>query len=119
MLKTNFLSGSAVLLAILTTFAGCGKNGALSATQAFDQAPPEIKSDWVQAVAADTTNDYYTASTIYAKVLSQETNLTPKQLEVLESASRDLSQRMVTAANNGDASAKQALMRLMKEQNGR
>lgn len=107
------------LLLLFVAGAGCGSNGTVAQAQVFAKAAPEIKANWELAIAADKTNDYYTASSSYAKVLSQETNLTPRQLEALEAASRDLSQRMVAAANNGDASAKQALTRLMKEQNQR
>ena len=114
-LKCLALSGLSV--ALFVACAGCGKTGAGAQAQAFDQAPAAIKADWDTAVAADKTNDYYTASTSYAKVLAQEGQLTPKQVEVLESASRELSQRMVAAANNGDDAAKLALAKLMQEQN--
>lgn len=111
------LAWLSVLLALPLIYCSCAKNNDQARAQAFEKAPPEIKSPWDLAVAADKTNDYYTASISYAKVLSQESRLTPKELQVLESVSRDLSQRMVAAANNGDDSAKQALVRLMKEQN--
>ena len=119
MIGINF---SPLLVSLFVVFAaciGCSKNTGQASSRAFDTASPEIKANWYQAVAADQTNDYYTASSMYAKVLSQETNLTTKQLEVLETASRDLSQRMVSAAGNGDDSAKEALTRLMNDQNRR
>ena len=106
-------------LALWVVVAGCSKYGKESQAVAFDRAPPEIKADWDMALAADKTNDYYTASTTYAKILNRESQLTPKQLETLEATSRDLSQRMVAAANEGDDAAKQALTKLMKEQNKR
>jgi hypothetical protein len=117
MIASKFFALPVLLIGICIACAGCGKGGVQASARTFETAPSEIKVSWDQAVAADKTNDYYTASTAYAKILSQESKLTPKQLEVLESASRDLSQRMITAANSGDDSAKQALTRLMREQN--
>jgi hypothetical protein len=117
--KMKCLAWLPVLLAFSLICCNCGKNDSRTQTRAFDKAPADIKSAWDLAVAADKTNDYYTASASYAKVLSQESQLTPKQLAALESASRDLSQRMVAAASNGNDAAKQALARLMREQNQR
>lgn len=117
MSKTKRLAQLSLLMVVLALSASCGKSGAGAQNTAFDKAPPEIKADWDTAVAADKTNDYYTASTTYARILTQENKLTPKQLEVLESASRDLSQRLVAAAGNGDDAAKLALTKLMREQN--
>jgi hypothetical protein len=107
--------GSILLFALVGVGAGCGNRHAQPQGGSFDQASPEIRADWETAVAADQTNGYYAASTGYAKVLSQESQLTPKQLALVEAASRDLSQRMVTAAKNGDDSAQQALKRLMRD----
>jgi hypothetical protein len=117
MIRSKFPALAALSFAICLAATGCSKNTAKASAHAFDTASPDIKVDWFQAVAADLTNDYYTASIMYAKVLSQETNLTAQQFQTLEAASRSLSQRMVSAAGNGDDSAKRALARLMNDQN--
>lgn len=97
--------------------AGCVKKSGQANMQALDQAAPEIKADWDVAVAADKTNDYFTASIAYAKVIRQETKLTPKQFDTVLTASHALSQRLMAAAESGDPAAKQALVQLMQAQN--
>jgi hypothetical protein len=104
------------LLIVGFILAGCGKAGGKVDAQAFDKAPPEIKADWDAAVAADKANDYFTASIAYAKVMKQEAKLTPAQFDSVLTASRDLSQRLTTAAASGDAAAKAALAKLMASQ---
>lgn len=96
--------------------AGCGQAGNKVDATSFDKAPPEIKAEWDSAVAADKANDYFTASMAYAKVMRQEAKLTPKQFDSALAASRDLSQRLTSAAAKGDAEAKAALAKLMAAQ---
>ena len=116
-MKTNILFTWAGLVVVACLIlAGCGKTGGPAGAHAFDKAPPEIKADWDKALAADAANDYFTAATSYTKVIRQETKLTPKQFDAAVTASRELSQRMTSAAENGDAAAKQALARLMAAQ---
>ena len=97
---------------------GCGKKGGTSSAS-FEQAPPAIKADWDTAVAADKTNDYFTAGTFYSKVMAHESELTSVQLETVEKASQLMVQRMNEAVNQGDPAAKDAIVKLMKSQNGR
>jgi predicted small lipoprotein YifL len=106
---------------LLTTFmlVSCGKKGGQASPQSFDKVAPEIKADWDTAVAADKANDYFTASTSYAKVIRQQSNLTPKQFDSVLAASQALMQRLTAAADSGDAAAKQALAQLMRAQNQR
>lgn len=112
----KYLTQAGILILAALFFAGCGKKSNGTNGQAFENASPAIKSIWDQAVAADKTNDYYTAATGYNKLVAKETDLTSKQFNEVLSASRDLMQRMMTAADNGDAAAKQALAKLMAEQ---
>lgn len=112
----KILPWAGLLLLIGFVCAGCGKREGHADASSFDKAPPEIKADWDTAVAADKANDYYTASISYSKVMRQEAKLTPKQFDAALTASRDLSQRLTTAAANGDATAKAALAKLMASQ---
>lgn len=112
----KILAWSGILLLVGFVCAGCGKQGGNADASSFDKAPPEIKADWDAAVAADKANDYYTASIAYSKVMRQEAKLTPKQFDTALVQSRELSQRLTTAAANGDAAAKAALVKLMAAQ---
>jgi len=112
----KILAWAGILLLVGFVCAGCGKQGSNADGASFDKAPPEIKADWDAAVAADKANDYFTASISYSKVMRQETKLTPKQFDSALIASRELSQRLTTAAANGDATAKAALAKLMASQ---
>jgi len=112
----KYLNWASILLIVGFFLAGCGKSGGKVDAQAFEKAPPEIKADWDAGVAADKANDYFNASIAYNKVIRQETKLTPKQFDSVLTASRDLSQRLTTAAANGDAAAKAALAKLMAAQ---
>ena len=99
--------------------AGCEKKVGQVNAQSFAQATPEIKADWDTAWAADKANDYFTASISYTKVVMQENKLTRKQFETALAASQALAQRLTTAADSGDAAAKEALVKLMRTQNRR
>ena len=104
-----------LLLVACLAVVGCNKSDGKPDPRAFDNAPPEIKADWEKAVAADAANDYYTAATSYTKVLRQETKLTPKQFDTAVNASREFTQRMTSAAEKGDAAAKEAMRKLMTQ----
>ena len=113
------LAWAGLLALIGFTLAGCGRSGAGPDAQAFAKAAPEIKADWDAAVAADKANDYFTASVSYARVVQQESKLTPKQFEAALTASRELSARLSAAAEKGDAAAREALAKLMRSQGQR
>jgi hypothetical protein len=115
--RTNLSWLAGLLLVVVTLVAGCGKGGVAADARAFDKAPAEIKADWEKAIAADQANDYFTASSAYARIVRQETKLTPAQFETVLEASRLLSQRMTTAAEQGDVAAREAMRRLMAAQN--
>ena len=112
MIKKFFFA--ACLLALAGLFVtGCSRKAAAGAS-AFDQAAPEIKQAWDQAVVADKANDYYTAVTSYHLVLAQKDKLTDAQNEVVNAACLAVNQRMFAAANNGDAAAKAASDKLVQ-----
>jgi hypothetical protein len=116
-LNLKWLAG--LLLVVVALGTGCGDGGARADASAFSKAPPEIKADWDKAVAADQANDYFTASTAYARIVRQETQLTPAQFQTALEASRLLAQRMSAAAEQGDAAARDAMRKLMSAQNQR
>ena len=51
--------------------------------------------------------------------MEHESELTSVQLETVEKASQLMVQRMNEAVNQGDPAAKDAIVKLMKSQNGR
>ncbi len=114
-----FSKAYAACLAVVLFANGCGSGGGSTSSASFDQAVPEIKADWDKAVAADKANDYFTASINYAKLINQESKLTSKQFENALTASRELSQRMMAAAEKGDAEARAAQVKLMTSQQRR
>ena len=97
------------LLLVAVTLAGCGKGGAASGAKAFDEAPPEMKGLWAQAVAADQADEYVAAVNGYRRVLAQRDRLTGEQVQAAEEAAGKLNQRLVNASLAGDAKARQAL----------
>jgi hypothetical protein len=115
--RLNWLAG--LLLVVATLVTGCSKGGAQADARAFAKASPEIKADWERAVAADKANDYFAASTAYARIVRQETQLTPAQFQTALEASRLLAQRMSAAAEQGDGAAREAMRKLMSAQSQR
>ena len=86
---------------------GCSRKTA-AGPSAFDQAAPDIKQAWDQGVAADKANDYYTAVTSFHIIMAQRDKITDAQIEAVNAACLAVNQRMMAAANNGDAAAKAA-----------
>ena len=114
MIKKFFVA--ACLLALAGLFVtGCSRKTVASAS-AFDQAAPEVKQAWDQAVAADKANDYYTAVTSYHTVMAQKDKLTDGQIETANAACLAVNQRMFAAASSGDEAAKAASAKLVKTQ---
>jgi len=90
------------LTAAALLFAGCGGPD----KSAFNNAAPEVKQVWNQAIAADQANDYVAANTNYTALLSRD--VSSEQLAAVQSALRALNQRMQAAATKGDAAAQKA-----------
>ena len=101
-----------LILAVLF-ITGCSRKTATNAT-AFDQAAPDIKQAWDQGVAADKANDYFTAVTSFHTIMVQRDKLTDAQIEAVNAACLAVNQRMMAAANNGDAAAKAASDKLLQ-----
>ena len=112
MFKKYFVT--ACLLALAVGFGGGCSRKAGTGSSTFNQAAPEIKQIWDQAVAADKANDYFNAITGYHSLMVQKEKLTETQVEALNAAALAINQRMYAAANNGDAAAKEASDKLVK-----
>ncbi len=101
------------MLVLACVLSGChGKRTSAPDSQAFAQAPQELKQLWEVAVNADGTNDYATAQTVYFSLMRQE--LTPEQRQAVNNASTALNARMTKALEAGDPAAKAALAELRK-----
>lgn len=88
---------------------GCGRGVSPSAAnKAFDTAPPAVKATWEKAMAASQTNNY-TMSIALLRSLRTEPSLTPKQREALADTTSSITEKMMDAANRGDADAKKAM----------
>jgi len=66
-----------------------------------------MKQVWDSAQAADQTNNYAGAQTLYYGLLRQD--LTPEQRQAVSAASTALNQRFTQALQAGDPAAKEAL----------
>lgn len=120
MIAKIFLEGAILLVAAGGLLVGCGESGNELTKQekaAFNGATPEIKLAWENALKADKSHDYVTASMQYRSLLSQP--ITPQQLAAVQGALAGLNQRMNEAAANGSESAKQAIETLQKGIRGR
>jgi hypothetical protein len=112
----KYLMAVAVLLLAGGAFFGCAKKADVG-SQVFDQAPPEIREIWDNAVAADQTNGYVAAITGYHSLMAQKGKLTDDQITTLNAAALAINQRLYAAANSGDPAAKDASLKLAGMQN--
>ena len=112
----KFILAATILMALFGVLAGCSQQTA-AASRVFDKATPEIRELWDKAIAADKANDYVVACSAYRRLLAQKSKMTAEQIETLNAASVAINQRLNTAANSGDAAAKEAAVKLFKVQN--
>jgi hypothetical protein len=92
------------------SFAGCTKSTpGITAEQrsAFDSAPAEIKKMWQDALAADKANDYARVQTLLLDLQTKE--MTKEQQQALVDEFDAYGQRLLAAAEKGNADAKNAL----------
>ncbi len=113
------MNGNLWFLAVLVApllVGGCGQKAgpALSAgdKQAFDKAPAEVKQVWDRVLAADRTNDYVLAQNLLYKLSRQP--LPPEQRDAVSNETAVLSKRMYDAAEQGDATALNAMQELRR-----
>jgi hypothetical protein len=114
----NYARTVCLLLLGCGVFGGCAKKAAAD-NQAFSNAAPAIKQTWDKAVAEDKANDYVAAVTDYRSLMAQRSSLSAGQLDAVNAAALAINQRLYAAANNGDAAAKAASLKLAGMQNQR
>lgn len=114
----KYMMAVCLLLLAGGTLSSCAKKTA-TGSRAFVAAPSEIKEIWDNAVAADLTNGYVAAITGYHDLMTRKTSLTDEQIAAVNAAALAINQRLYAAANNGDATAKEASLKLARMQNQR
>jgi len=90
---------------------GCGKQPQIGDAPppnptAFDNAAPEIKELWTQALEADKTNDYYRAQVILYEIIRSE--VPPDQVNEARRQIGVFHERLMEGVKKGDAEAKAA-----------
>jgi hypothetical protein len=98
---------AAVVLATAVT--ACGKKGThLPAGDqgVFDNATPEIKELWTQALEADRTNDYYRAQVLLFEIVQRKPS--DQQVEAAKAQMTLGLQKMREGVAKGDPAAKAA-----------
>jgi hypothetical protein len=109
----------ATLLALmLLATTGCGDSSAkLTAKEsdAFANAPAEIRQQWDKAIAADKAGDY-SAAQISLDALTQ-LQLDEEQKQALEKERADFGQRLMAAAEKNDPAAVKAVQESNKLRN--
>ena len=111
LMKQRFLA--LFMAGVVVFLAGChGSKERVPDSRPFAQAPADIKDLWDTALAADRTNDYAIAQTLYYGLLRQP--LTPEQKQAVDAASTMLNNRMLRALQTGDPAAKAALAELRR-----
>ena len=89
---------------------GCGQGGPKLTSadmKAFEGAAPELKQSWDLAQAAAGTNDYVSAILRLRSMLSP--NLSTEQLQAVQNAISSYDEKLLKAADRGDAAAKKTL----------
>lgn len=114
----KYMMAVCLLLLAGGLLSSCAKKTA-TGSRAFAAAPSEIKEIWDNAVAADLTNGYVAAITGYHDLMTRKTSLTDEQIAAVNAAALAINQRLYAAANNGDATAKEASLKLARMQNQR
>ncbi len=112
-MKTLLRFSLALVLGLLLV--GCGRGtkappASAADVAAFDQAKPELKQTWQDALAADKKNDYATAHKLLTSLQTQE--LSTDQREAVKKVFANLSERLRAALENGDPAAQKALQEI-------
>jgi len=111
--RLNLLAALGLLLLLPCALAGCKKAppSADADAKAFVSAPPEIKAVWDGALAGIQTNDLAEAFLALRQLRSQS-GVTPDQTAAIDAHLKSIVLQLATAAQNGDANAKQMLLQL-------
>ncbi len=104
----------------LLAFWGCSKGGpkdpnklGAQYNKLFQSADPQIKGCWDTAMDAMKTNGYAPA-VMALRMLVQETNATPEQVQAARETAIAVSDKMYDAVGKGDANAQAAVEELRK-----
>lgn len=104
-----------VLLLLGVLIPGCSKKQALVLdTASFSSAPPELREKWKAAAASASSKDYLGAATNLIGLFDKSQQLNADQNEALTQAWQRLGNLAFEAANQGDKSATEAVLK-MKE----
>jgi hypothetical protein len=94
---------------------GCSKKQALVLDKAsFSSAPPELREKWKAAAESASSKDYLGAATNMIDLFEKSQQLNADQNEALNQAWLKLGNLAFEAANSGDKSATEAVLK-MKE----
>ena len=119
-MRALFGSGFGVTAALALLFfgaaiLGCSKKDNLALdTSVFSSAPPELKAKWNAAAQSAASKDYLGAATNLTDLFASAQQLTPEQSNALNDAWQKLGNQAFAAANQGDKSATEAVLK-MKE----
>ncbi len=92
---------------------GCSKQSGLSLDNAaFSSAPPEIGQQWKAAAEQASRRNYVGVATNLMEIFSKSQQLTPQQNEALNQAWVKLGNQAFAAANKGDKSATEAVLKM-------
>ncbi|HZR16121.1 MAG TPA: hypothetical protein VFE51_02235 [Verrucomicrobiae bacterium] len=101
------------LLALGTAIQGCSKKQDVGLdTVSFSSAPPELKQRWDAAGQSAARKDYLGAATNLIEIFGKAQQLTTEQNDALTQAWEKLGNQAFAAANQGDKSATEAVLRM-------
>lgn len=103
----------ALLLAINTLLGGCSRKAAVAIdTGVFSSAPPDISEKWKAAAEQASQRNYLAVATNLADIFSRTQQLTSAQTEALNQAWLQLGNQAFEAANKGDKTATEAVIKM-------
>lgn len=99
------------VVAVVCVTGACKKQAAVKPSQqVFDNAPPEIKEMWTQALQADGTNDFYKAEVLLYELIRRD--IAPEQVEAARAELVLVHTRLKDLTAKGDPTAKAAFDQL-------
>jgi hypothetical protein len=116
LLRSGFgIATAFALIALGTATQGCSKKQDVGLDNAsFSSAPTELKQKWNAAGQSAASKDYLGAVTNLIEIFNKTQQLTAEQNEALDQAWQKLGNQAFAAANQGDKSATEAVLK-MKE----
>jgi hypothetical protein len=114
-MRTGWMPGVLGAFLLMAWLSGCSKPApkVQADTSAFDFAPPEVKSQWTEILAAAATNGYATVI-LDCRALRRNPALTPEQRSALNATSSAVQNKMFEASQKGDPAAAADVDKLRK-----